>query len=823
VRAIMPSRLRALLPVLAMGVALAAPASAQNLYEHFWVPDGPVFAVQPYFDRMIFGGSFQRVGPPTGSAAVTDPASGLLAGPPLGVDGIVGAVVSDGAGGWYLGGTFTTIRGVARSRLAHIDATGAVTAWAPEPDGEIRALLLIDQTLYVGGDFTTIAGVARTRLAALDRTTGVAAAWNPGANAMVRFIGEFSSVIYAGGEFTQIGVTTRNRAAAIHPTTGALQSWNPNVNGPVNAMFRSGTNIAIGGLFSTVGGQPRVNLAVVNTAGTVAPLATHADGEVHAFTTASGDVYVVGDFTSVAGVPRQRLAAFDPAINALRPWNPGADGRVRTIVFGDNQLWIGGDFANAGGQPRNRAAALSPADDVANAWNPNAAGSVHAVGIDASQAFVGGQFFSVNWVARQNIAAIVTDPTSANFGKAHAFSPNVGGGIRSLALSPYLDILIGGATSLNGQPRSSFAMVSAVDGTPSPYAPVFDGVPMEIEAASYGSIWLGGHFTSIDGVSSRGMSVIDIGAGVQSTFQSPPNSGLVLAIDEVDIDHTYVGGIFDELRGAARKGLGQVDFFTGLVTPWNPMRPDSAIHGTVAIFAIEAGNVLVYAAGSFAFGASARTHLLAFDAVTGAAEPWAPNPDNIVLAMTRRNGRLYIGGHFLNVEGLPRAHLAGFEASTQGHGGQSLLTWAPAISGLPYAISAQSNAGFPGAQVVVAVGGDYQRVNGFHHPFLAFLDDQSLAGVDVGETPAPSPRLVFEPNPVRASSRVRFTLERPGRVTLRIFDLQGREVARPLAGAWLEAGPQVARLDASPLAPGLYAYRLDVGGTLTAGKLVVVR
>src|SRR3989344_2544128 len=56
-------------------------------------------------------------------------------------NGSVNAIAQDGSGGWYIGGQFTVVEGVARNNAAHILASGAVdTAWNPNPNNTARAL-----------------------------------------------------------------------------------------------------------------------------------------------------------------------------------------------------------------------------------------------------------------------------------------------------------------------------------------------------------------------------------------------------------------------------------------------------------------------------------------------------------------------------------------------------------------------------------------------------------------------------------------------------------------------------------------------------------
>src|SRR6478609_7860525 len=80
----------------------------------------------------------------------------------------------------YVGGDFSTVRSpdgatvVARNNLAAFDlATGALRpAFQANTNGIVRTLASSGGQLFVGGSYTSIRGVARGRLAAVDLTTG---------------------------------------------------------------------------------------------------------------------------------------------------------------------------------------------------------------------------------------------------------------------------------------------------------------------------------------------------------------------------------------------------------------------------------------------------------------------------------------------------------------------------------------------------------------------------------------------------------------------------------------------------------------------------
>src|SRR5882762_9914604 len=92
--------------------------SAQGIDENLWVTNGTVRTVVRDGGTIYVGGGFSQVGPATGPAVPIDAGTGAL---PPAFPKVAGsrvfAVVSDGTGGWYIGGSFTAVGGVPRSNL----------------------------------------------------------------------------------------------------------------------------------------------------------------------------------------------------------------------------------------------------------------------------------------------------------------------------------------------------------------------------------------------------------------------------------------------------------------------------------------------------------------------------------------------------------------------------------------------------------------------------------------------------------------------------------------------------------------------------------
>lgn len=78
------------------------------------------------------------------------------------------------------------------------------------------------------------------------------------------------------------------------------------------------------------------------------------------------------------------------------------------------------------------------------------------------------------------------------------------------------------------------------------------------------------------------------------------------------------------------------------------------------------------------------------------------------------------------------------------------------------------------------------------------------------------------PNPFNPTSTIRLTLPSRRRVTLKLYDLLGREVATLLDGE-MDGGVHAVRVDATRLASGTYLYRLTSPGHDDTKKLIVVK
>lgn len=99
-----------------------------------------------------------------------------------------------------------------------------------------------------------------------------------------------------------------------------------------------------------------------------------------------------------------------------------------------------------------------------------------------------------------------------------------------------------------------------------------------------------------------------------------------------------------------------------------------------------------------------------------------------------------------------------------------------------------------------------------------------LVGVEPGsEAPAFVNVLrVSRPNPARGEARLRFSLARSGKTTLRVFDVSGRLV-QTVTDRDYPAGEFEARVMLQKWPAGVYFYRLEAPGFAATRRLVVLK
>ncbi len=107
---------------------------------------------------------------------------------------------------------------------------------------------------------------------------------------------------------------------------------------------------------------------------------------------------------------------------------------------------------------------------------------------------------------------------------------------------------------------------------------------------------------------------------------------------------------------------------------------------------------------------------------------------------------------------------------------------------------------------------------------VAIADDTDVTSTEspADELPAAFALEQNYPNPFNPSTEIAYELPAPEYVRLEVFDRTGRRVALLVDGV-RSAGLHTIRFEASGLPSGLYAYRMQAGGTTLVRKMTLVR
>jgi RHS repeat-associated protein len=726
---------KAILGLLVCGfAALVFAIAAQGVAAHYksvpadtWVPDGgkrKIQAIESSGDRVYVGGDFTYLGPRTGpfvSLSGTDgsfdPSFPEVADVDRGIDvsyprpeSSVASIVSDGAGGWYIGGNFSHVGGLPRKNLAHILANDTVDPnFAIGTDGEVRSLTRSGTDLYVGGSFTKIGVQSRLSLAKINTSTPAVTGWDPQLHVQSIYPpAVFGAAIsggklYFGGQFNGVGGQTRSGLAAVDTVSAAPTSWQPGPFYNPLTIAATASTVYVGGsaglkAFDTVTGQTVWN--------------ANANDDVEALAISGTNLYAGGSFTNIGGQARKQIAALALTTGAATGWNPASPGgtSVHSLAVGSSAVYVGGDFTAIGGQLRRYAAALDKTTGQPTAWDPNLGDDVYAIGLYGGKVFAGGSFRAADVVQRQNLAAL-----DASTGQATAWAPRPDGSVRALSAAEGQLYVGGDFTTIAGFRRQGLASFTDTN-TPkltTNWIPQATHV-YDLQAAfgrlyvgSQNLSWEGKTRTNVGAFSLASGSLLDSWApGAPFAFGSRSVDAVAgaIAADESTVylacnchdpngNDQYVvavsasdGTVSDwnpalsnqpfqmALAGdALYLGGGEVippsgflrSFQGGTLTSWNP-NPDSAI-GDVAIDPFGS----IFASGAFSsIGGKPRSELAELDPVTGAATTWAPalapGPyfganTSVPIALAASTPYLWVGGTFASVGAIPQGGLARFD------------------------------------------------------------------------------------------------------------------------------------------------------------------
>jgi hypothetical protein len=594
---------------------------------------------------------------------------GLISGAPNSAvnnvpNGNVYTSVPDGAGGWYIGGVFTSVGGVTRNRVARVNADGSLHAWNPNCNQEVYSLAVNNGTVYIGGLFGQIGGQSRSNIAAVDTATGALKAWNVGgtggsAGGAVTGIDVVGSTVYFSGYFEKVRTIDRYHVAAVDTgATFTLRPFSPVINNTVGKIVVQGSTAYVTGAFTTVNGVTRNQLAAVDT-GTGALGAWDPNiggGAISDLKPAGKTLYIAGSFTTVGGVTRSYLAGIDTAgTGTLTNFAPNPGAAVSGISLRGSIIYAGGYFTTMKGGARNRAAALDTTGaGTLLGWNPGFNNAVYTVAASTGGVYAGGTFTGAT-IPRASLAAM--DVTT---GELLPWRP-AASSVSKLLASDNTVYVAGAFTTIGGQSRRGLAAINAADtGTVKALQTDVNANGSVLSMVLCGStLFVSGDFTTIGGIARNRLAAIDTnGAGTVKAWN--PSAGISSVYNAVySITRSgstiYAGGDFTSVGGVTRNRLAAIDTTgVGTVKAWNPNANDFVIWVTAS------GNT-IYAGGNFTtIGGVTRNRAAAIDS-TGNLKAWNPNADNTVYCIVPNGAFTYLSGPFSTLGGVSRSRIASLD------------------------------------------------------------------------------------------------------------------------------------------------------------------
>jgi uncharacterized delta-60 repeat protein len=133
----------------------------------------------------------------------------------------VRSIVQQSDGKILLGGEFTSVSGTARNYIARVFENGALdTTFNPNAGPSFSFVRSIvqqsDGKILLGGTFTSIDGTTRNRIARVFENGALDTTFDPNASStVVSIVQQSDGKILLGGDFTSVSATTRNRIARV--------------------------------------------------------------------------------------------------------------------------------------------------------------------------------------------------------------------------------------------------------------------------------------------------------------------------------------------------------------------------------------------------------------------------------------------------------------------------------------------------------------------------------------------------------------------------------------------------------------------------------
>ncbi len=481
--------------------------------------NGAVNAQHLVGNTLYVGGAFTGIDAKTGPLVGISMLTGLPAGLALPVIGGSGASVNticySATYGYLIGGTFTSVGGQSRTRIARLNPDLTLNAMNISAPGAVNKIVIYNDKAYIFGSF----GGLRISLS----TNTIDNTWNiqfPAAGINDAEIN--GTTLYVGGSI--IASSGPNKAIASYnlANNGLLNStWNPIIRSSNSATYPNSASINDllivnnviyfgGSNIYNVGGLLRNNFGAIALSGAVNNINIGFNGNVSALAYNNGNIFVGGFYTQARSgtnpyMNRVGLALVNIAAGQLSTWNPNpiSDGinpisvqSLNVVSVSGNYLMVGGNFGGiSGNNTIKRFAAYSVASTtpvLIPTISPSPNGVPKVFVQSGTNVIAGGSFSSILAYSRNRAAAI--DITT---GLPTAFNPNIQNGEVFAIHASGGNIFIGGSfTLVNYNSKGRFVTVNGLGQINTSIGANFNNTVRCITTAGP-VIFVGGDFRSV--------------------------------------------------------------------------------------------------------------------------------------------------------------------------------------------------------------------------------------------------------------------------------------------------------------------------------------
>ena len=632
-------------------------------------------ALQPD-GKIIVGGTFSIVNEQPAfriirlnSNGSLDTTFNIVSGPNSSINEIV--IQPDGK--ILIGGIFTAVGEIVRSRIARLNADGTLdTSFNPGSGANLTIQTIAlqpDGKVLVGGDFTNFNGVARNRLARLNSDGSLDASFNPGtgANNSVRAFAVLSNgKILVGGLFTDFNGSLRESVVRLNQD-GSLDTTFASIDFSVTTVtdivVQPDGLILIGGNFFSVNGASRSNIARLNADGTVDanftnPFLSTTVNDVALQT--NGRIIVGGNFTSPRRIARlQANGSLDSSFNVGRGFEGFITGTVSdTVTQPDGKTVIAGlfDFVNGAPTPSivrlNQDGTLDGSFFFGNALS----GTIQTIALHPDgRILIGGGFaFAQDGIVYSRIARLTPDGrVDPSFNIGTGFT----GILFSLAVQTDGKILAAGSfTQYRGLPANNIVRLNP-DGTRDAAFDVNAGTNGQINKVLLqpdNKILIIGTFGSVNGVARFGIARLNSNGSLDNSFNSNVNSGTLVAVAVQPDGKILLAGAFS-VNGTSRGNIVRLNSDGALDETFDSR--NAGVSGVFDIAIQQNGKIIVAviftSIGQPSFGVARLNS-------NGTRDPGftATTNERVLSIELLPSGKIIIGGVFDSVNNVRRTSVA---------------------------------------------------------------------------------------------------------------------------------------------------------------------